>query len=137
MLYEIMKHIRNFFVRGEKIQGEFHIEDGSISLPLLDGQYFLIEGSILNDGVYRYPIDVEVQMLPDETFFGTITPLAPPQDFISLCNEIEEYNNKVPASVYTSESFGGYSYQKATDKDGNVAGWQSAYKKRLDVYRKI
>lgn len=133
MLYEIMKHIRNFFVRGEKIQGEFHIEDGTISLPLLDGQYFLIEGSILNDGVYKYP----ASELTDETFVGVITPLAPPQDFIALCNEINEYNSKSPESAYASESFGGYSYTRATDNDGNVAGWQSAYKKRLDVYRKI
>lgn len=133
MLYEIMKHIRNFFVRGEKIQGEIHIEDGTISLPLLDGQYFLIEGSILNDGVYQYP----ASELTDETFVGVITPLAPPADFISLCNEIKEYNSKSPESAFTSESFGGYSYTRATDKDGNVAGWQSAYKKRLDVYRKI
>lgn len=133
MLYDVMRHIRNFFVKGEKIRGDFHVEGGTISLPLLDGQYFLLEGSVLNDGVYRNP----AVGMTDEDFCGVVTPLAPPQDFISLCNEIEEYNSKVPATAFTSESFGGYSYQRATDKEGNIAGWQSAYKKRLDVYRKL
>lgn len=132
MLYEVMKHIRNFFDVDRK-SGEYVVKDGTISLPLLDGQYFLIEGSILNDGVYQYP----AENLKDETFTGTITYLALPSGFVELVNEITEYNKKVPASAYVSESFGGYSYTRNTDKEGNLQGWQSAYKKRLDVYRKI
>lgn len=126
-------HIRNFFPTGKKLNGEFHIEDGTINLPLLEGQYFLIEGSVLNDGVYQYP----TTELKDESFDGVITPLAPPSHFIALCNEIKEYNDKNKASAYVSESFGNYSYTKATDSNGNIQSWQSAYKKRLDVYRKL
>lgn len=133
MLYEVMRHIRNYFLTGTRIAGEFHIEDGSINLPLIDGQYFLVEGSILNDGVYKYPTNE----MKDETFSGYIVPLAVPQDFVNLCTEIDEFNKKNKPGQYISESFAGYSYSKATDRNGNVASWETVFKKRLDVYRKI
>lgn len=133
MLYEVMRHIRNFFPTGKKINGKFNIKDGSINLPLLDNQYFLIEGSVLNDGVYKYPTD----SLVDETFDGVITPLAVPKSFVDLCEEIKAYNDNNPVGAYTSESFGGYSYTKATDSNGNVASWKNAFSTRLEGYRKL
>ena len=70
-----MNHIHNFFpVKGAAITGKITIgewifdthtdvtadakdlrySDTAIRLPLQDGQYYLISGSIFNDGVYQY-----------------------------------------------------------------------------------
>lgn len=134
MLYSVCKYIKNFFVSSIK-SGVYTIEDGTIDLPLIDGQYFLIEGSVLNDGVYQYP----VTGLRDEAFNGTIVGMSIPQEFLDLVKEIEAYNEKSSqdSGLYVSESFGGYSYTKATDSNGNVASWKSAFANRLNLWRKL
>lgn len=132
MLYEIMMYIRNFFPTNNKITGRIVIEDGIAGFPFVEGQYYLIEGSMFNDGVYKHPA-----VLKDETFNGTVTALALPPAFVSLVEEIEAYVKKHPAGEYTSESFGNYSYTKATDSNGNIKGWKSAFKSRLDAWRKL
>lgn len=133
MLYEVMKHIRNFFPACQGKKSEYVIENGAISLQLLNGQYFLIEGSIMNDGVYQYPCNG----LTDETFVGIVTPLAIPKDFLQLVEEIEAYNAKNEQSAYVSESFGGYTYTKAQGRNGNIASWKDVFAGRLNTWRKI
>lgn len=141
MLFEIMKHIRNFFaVEGAEKYGVFTIEDGIISLPFLfEGQYFLIEGSVFNDGVWKYG-----ERLQDETFRGVITPLAPPLEFLKLVDEIEAWrtaNAEELTSPYQSESFGGYTYTKASVTIGSGVSrgytWKDAFASRLSAWRKI
>lgn len=136
MLTELCAELRNYFVR-EVYRGNFTIKDGSIA-PLnflQDGQYFTIVGSVFNDGVYKYPTDV----LIDETFDGTIRTMAVPPAVIALAEEIKAYNESDVAkpSAYTSESFGGYTYTKATDKNGVVASWKTVFASRLNKWRKI
>lgn len=132
MLYEVMRHCRNFFPK-ERREGTFEIKDGIFSLPFVyEGQYFLIEGSVLNDGLYQYP----ATDLVDEKFDGCVTALAIPKPFISLVNDIKEFCDKNPEGAYQSESFGGYSYTRAT-VDGKVAGWQEVFSGRLSDWRKI
>ena len=96
--------------------GTFTIVDGSIeSLPfLIEGQYFRVVGSALNDGVYQYP----AEDMTDETFTGAIWAMFVPLDVIRLAERIEEYNEQVAHLIaaqrekagITSESFGGSSY---------------------------
>ena len=136
MLTELCKELRNYFVK-EVYRGVFTIKNGSI-VPLdflQDGQYFTIVGSVFNDGVHKYPTDV----LIDETFDGTIRTMAVPPAFIALSEEIKVYKESEPAkpSAYTSESFGGYTYTKATDKNGVPASWEKVFADRLNEYRKI
>lgn len=136
MLYEIMREVRNFFAAPNGYrEGTFTISGGAISLPfLVSGEYFLVEGSALNDGVHSYP----AADLRDETFTGVITELRPPADFLQLVSEIEEYQTKSgTAAPYQSESFGGYSYTKATNKNGDAAGWRDVFRSRLNVWRKV
>ena len=141
MLFEVMLYCRNFFpVPGGCKSGNYTISDGCISLDFLqEGQYFLVEGSVFNDGVYQYPS----YAMFDETFEGTITPLAVPKAFLSLVKEIEAWNGKYGKtenlSPYISESFGGYSYSKATSSQGNAANatWQDTFKTRLKIWRCI
>lgn len=137
MLGEVLAHLRNYFAV-EILCDTFTIENGSISLPILqNGQYFRIIGSVFNDGVYQYP----ASGLTDETFTGAIWALAIPRAVIALSEEINEWQEKngaASSSPYQSESFGGYSYSKATDgATGGALTWQTAFRGRLNQWRKI
>ena len=139
MLEQVLMNIRRWFpVEGGIYSGTFTIKDGGITLPFLaNGQYFRICGSLFNDGLHQYPADD----LTDETFNGTIWALAIPKAVIELADEIgkwQEKNGESASSPFSSESFGGYSYSKATDAEtGGAVTWQSAFKKQLSAWRKI
>lgn len=132
MLLEVMQHVKNYFRKGEGKSGRYVIENGHIDLPfLLPGQYYMLDGSVFNDGVYLHPAE-----LKDEVFYGTITPLAIPQSFLLLVEEIEDYQSKNAPTPYQSESFGGYSYSMATNENGKLYSWKDAFGTRLNPYRK-
>lgn len=136
MLDEILAEIRNYFIVNVH-SGKFEVIGGNLSpLDFLkDGQYFKIHGSIFNDGVYRYP----ESGLVDETFSGEIWALAVPPTLIALVADIEEYEKKAKENVspFASESFGGYSYTKATDGNGSPLTWKTVFAKKLNRWRKI
>ena len=90
MVSKIMKYCNNYFaVPGAQKTGTFTITEGALTLPFVTkGQFFRVVGSLFNDGVYKYSDALE---LVDETFTGTIYPLAPPPDFLDLCRMIAEY----------------------------------------------
>ena len=142
MLTELCQELRNWFER-EKYFGTFTIENGQINVPdgsLQSGQYFRIVGSVFNDGVHQYGTDE----LRDEVFEGAIWSMAVPPAVIDLSERISEWVTKYGDSVsspYSSESFGGYSYQKANVGQGNAASsnptWQSTFANELNRYRKI
>lgn len=136
MLDEILAEIRNYFV-AKVHSGDFEVIGGRLSpLDFLqNGQYFRIVGSVMNDGVYRYPCST----LTDETFSGEIWALAVPPTLIALVADIEEYEKKAKETLspYNSESFGGYSYTKATDGNGSPLSWEKVFARRLNKWRKI
>ena len=139
MLEKVLMNIRNWFtVEGGIHSGTFSIKDGGITLPFLaGGQYFRICGSVFNDGLHQYP----AADLVDEEFSGAIWALAIPPAVVDLADEISEWqtkNGETSTSPYQSESFGGYSYSKATDAEtGGAVTWQSAFKRQLSEWRKI
>ena len=139
MLEQVLMHLKNWFlVPGGIHEGTYTIEDGGITLPFLaNGQYFRICGSVFNDGLHQYP----VSDLKSETFEGTVWALAVPQAVIDLASEIEAWqkkNGEASVSPYQAESFGGYSYSKATDSaSGGAVTWQSAFRSRLNAWRKL
>ena len=139
MLEQVLMHLKNWFlVPGGIHEGTYTIEDGGIALPFLaNGQYFRICGSVFNDGLHQYPSGD----LKTETFDGAVWALAVPQAVIDLAFEIEEWETKngdASVSPYQSESFGGYSYSKATDSaSGGAVTWQSAFRSRLSAWRKL
>ena len=138
MLTEICAELRNWFVvpNGVHIQ-TYTISGGSIEpLDFLqEGQCFRIIGSVFNDGVHQYP----AAGLADEVFHGAVWAMAVPPTLIALSAEIEEYNKSDAGkpSPFTSESFGGYAYTKATDANGAPIGWQKAFASRLNQWRKL
>ena len=147
MLSELCQEIRNWFDRNQpKIREEFEIQDGRITNEsftdiIQDGQYFRIIGSVFNDGVHKYDNSLS---LIDESFDGTIWLMAVPPAVISLSNEIDSWIAKYGEGVnspYSSESFGGYSYTKAT-RTGSGSGttnptWQSVFASKLNLWRKV
>ena len=139
MLEQVLMHLKNWFlVPGGIHEGTYTIEDGGIALPFLaNGQYFRIFGSVFNDGLHQYP-DSDLKA---ETFDGTVWALAVPQAVIELAAEIEAWetkNGEASVSPYQSESFGGYSYSKATDSaSGGAVTWQSAFRSRMNAWRKL
>ena len=139
MLEQVLMHLKNWFlVPGGIHEGTYTIEDGGITLPFLaNGQYFRIFGSVFNDGLHQYP----ASDLKAETFDGSVWALAVPKAVIDLAAEIEAWEKKngdASVSPYQSESFGGYSYSKATDSaTGGAVTWQSAFRGRLNAWRKL
>ena len=140
MLEQICAFIHNYFV-GDRYSGTFSITDGTLTIDgLVDGQYFRICGSKMNDGVYQYP---EIN-LTDETFDGVIWEMRPPKSFLALVSEISDWQTKygtAAAGPYQSESFNGYSYSKgtATDASGKSVPvtWQTTFGSRLNQWRKL
>jgi hypothetical protein len=140
MIEKICAYIHNYFAYG-RYSGTFTIENGSIALPfLVDGQYFRICGSRLNDGVYQYPTDA----LADETFDGVIWEMRVPRAFLDLVTEIEAWQEKYGAATagpYQSESFNGYSYNKGTASDASGRSvpitWQTTFGSYLNQWRKL
>lgn len=139
MLEAVLIHLKNWFVvPGGVYEGTYTIKNSTLELPFLqEGQYYRICGSVFNDGLHK---DCDT-CLQDETFTGTIWALAIPKAVIVLALQIEEWqrkNGETVASPFTSESFGGYSYTKATDSaTGAVATWETVFRPQLNPYRKL
>lgn len=138
MLEQVLAHLNNWFLVPDGVhEGTYTIADGGITLPFLqDGQYFRIIGSVFNDGLHQYP----ASDLTAETFDGAVWALAIPKAVFSLAEEIaawQEKNGDAVTSPYTSESFGGYSYTKASNEStGAALTWQDVFSSRLNAYKK-
>lgn len=134
MLENVLAYLHDDFARQTLPDQEWTITDGTMDVPgALPGQYVRIIGSVLNDGVYQYPLTG----LTDETFTGTVKLLAIKKAVLEMVPEIEVWCKKNQPTALTSESFGGYSYNRATDANGVPAGWQKVFGPRLAPYRKM
>ena len=149
MLQQVCEYIHNYFIQSCH-EGSYTIASGMISLPLLDGQKFLIQGSVLNDGMYTYhdtgiknDDNTEAAGLHDETWTGTISALAVPPAVIALSGEIKTWvdnNGEAVNSPYQSENvIGVYSYTKADGGSGagGSVTWGDVYKNQLNRWRKV
>ena len=144
MLTELCQELRNWFDL-ERHFGEFEISGGVLTAPFLAAnQYYRIVGSVFNDGVHKYGDQTDT--LTDETFNGAVWALGIPKAVIDLAAEIAAWVAKyggaegVATSPFASESFGGYSYSKATFSSSGGSGaatWQTVFKSRLNMWRKI
>ena len=143
-LNELCQELKNYFDKAQpKFFGEITIQDKAITneqflAAIKPNQYFRIVGSIFNDGVYCFNDKLELE---DETFNGAIWLMAVPKSVLVLEKEIEDWQSKYGdalQSPYQSESFGGYSYSKASGKNGGGAvSWQDAFASKLNLYRRI
>ena len=143
MLETVLMYLNNWFAV-DRYDDTYTIEDGKLTLPFLaNGQYFRIVGSLLNDGVYKYAdgaaLDesgIEITLI-DETFDGSVWALAIPKAMLSTVEEITAWTAKNgDGGPYTSESFGGYSYSKATNSKGLAVGWRDVFAAQLSPWKK-
>ena len=146
MLEEVLRYLNNRFdidckgvPYGSK-SGTFTIVNGTLDVDgLLDGQYFWVEGSRLNDGLHLNP----ATDMTDETFDGRVVFLVVPRSVEDLASEIKQWNEDNAAAVnspYHSESFGGYSYTREGSSSGAetpLAAWQAHFGARLRPHRKL
>lgn len=147
-LTEICANIKNYFLRSDSDvkRGTFDVRAGTAPLDsLLEGQYFRIVGSVLNDGVWQNTA-ADLANLRPETFTGQIWAMSVPRDFEDLCNDINAWREKnegadtANMSPFSSESFGGYSYSKGgsgSSGGGSAVTWQAQFRARLNTYRRI
>lgn len=136
MLEKIIAYLNNDFrvSDDEPETHEWEIVGGTLTVPdVREGQYVRIFGSLFNDGVRKYPLTG----LTDETFTGCVIPLAIPRVILTLAEEIETWSEKNQPTAFTSESFGGYTYSKATKANGTAAGWREVFADDLKPYKKM
>lgn len=142
MIGQVCAECKNYFIQKDVDihASNYTVTNGQIGpVPFLkDGQYYRIVGSTLNDGVYKHGTDDTD--LAEEEFFGAVWAMRVPRDFVALCEEIQEWeskNGEALSGPYSSESFGGYSYSKATGSDGGAYTWRDQFKIRLNAYRRL
>ena len=144
MLEEVLRAINNRFDRDSGgayygvAEGVFTVSGGTREIDgMLAGQSFWVEGSVLNDGLHEYP----PEGMADETFDGRVIALRIPRAVVELAGEIEDWCGEHAAEIsspYQSESFGGYSYSKASGGSGApLAAWMEQFGGKLAPYRKI
>lgn len=135
MLEQTLAYLNNWFLAGV-YENKYIIKDGVIALPFLQsGQYFRIIGSVFNDGLHQYQSDY----LFDEEFDGAVWALAVPKAVIDIAAEMELWQAKNGAAAsgpYQSESFGGYSYSKASGSSGGTMTVFDVFASRLSAYKK-
>lgn len=138
---------KNYFLKNGYADvhgGVFTIEDGKISGAegyLIEGQYFAIRGSKLNDGVYLNTPE-GLDCLLDETFKGAIWDMSVPPAFLEFCESAEAFKDKynelgLNYSGFQSESFGGYSYSLPASAPDFMVQWQDRLNKAYRRWRKL
>lgn len=140
-LSRICARLKNHFLR-DKYNGTFTLVSGTAPLTaLLDGQFFTIVGSALNDGVFQNTAE-SLSKLKPETFTGHIWTMSVPVDFLELVEDIDKLNAKVEElglqdKGYASESFGGYSYSLNGSAPAYMQEWAKRINSGLSVYQKM
>ena len=147
MLTELCQELRNWFDLDRK-SGTFTISGGVLAVDFLQtNQYYRIKGSVFNDGVHKYG-DAQ-DTLTNEVFTGEVWALGIPKAVIDLAADIAAWKAKYETASsqamtpFQSESFGGYSYTKASTSAaaGSAAstptGWKAVYASALNRWRKI
>ena len=126
----------NKYVNQIKV-GKFTIEGGKIAPSdfLKEEDYYRIIGSKHNDGLYQYPNSD----LTDEMFDGAVWVMRVPPALVTLAQQYKEELEKESGkpSAYISESFGGYSYTKATNSKGVPLNWEHLHADELNQWRII
>lgn len=125
----------NFFDGADDpVAGAFVFEPDTIPAGVVKGQYFLVCGSIFNDGVHK----AGENDLTAETFNGSVQPMRVPPAFVELAQKITDYDAKLPSGgLYVSQSFNGWSGTMATGSDGLPVDGVAHYRREINQWRKL
>lgn len=133
--------LKNHFLY-KKYEGTFTLVSGIAPLDsLLDGQYFVIVNSVLNNGVFQNTAESLAKLRP-ETFTGRIWSMSVPVDFEELIADSNAFEEKVQElgvadKGFSSESFGGYSYSLPSSAPAYLTEWAKRLDRGFSIYRKI
>lgn len=139
---QVMRSVRNYFESGYRATA-YKISGGAIAPDdlLREGMYIAITGSFYNDGVWKIgegmKLEADGAVPKDENFYGRVYFLAPPADFLTLCESIAEFAKNTPVNGLQSESFGAYSMSRASGKSGGILTWEDAFANELSAYRNM
>lgn len=137
MLNQVLNETNKFFVVTCE-RGIFNVVADGIEGDFVDeylvGQYVSIDGTKLNDGVYKVLGVTSTKLTLDATLLSEsatidLYGLAIPRAFIELVDSIAAYVAKTQDGL-SSESQGGRS---VSFKDGS--SWKDVFKSRLNAYR--
>jgi len=143
MLTEICAYLHNYFDY-ERHSGEISIVSGEIfcngeKITLEEGQYFALFRS-------RIPLGVFNVVPADKNFVGSVWLMDVPKAILDADTWAKEWMVKNGGatseanSVFQSESFGGYSYNKGTNTSGKggMSVFDNAqFARMLNPYRKL
>ena len=142
MIGEILKYINKWFVDTLESSTEYTIVtdgvEGTFNESYVVGQYISIDGSKVNDGVYKLTAVSTVKLTVADTLIAEDTDnyidiwgLAIPSEIINLDVKITAYDALASQGV-VSESQG----SRSVSYDGN-SSWQNAFKSTLSRYKSI
>lgn len=140
----LMQECNNYFYKTYE-HSTFAIQDGIINSTgkYLVGQYIKIEGSILNDGVYKIESmnnnKINITELSNEVFEGCIYGLSVPKGFIELSTKIKQFIDDPKAKItnLTSESFNNYSYSRGSKQNGANITWNDIFIDDIRSYKSL
>lgn len=135
---DVMREVRNAFQRSV-LRGDFAVEDGALrGHPyLLPGDWVALGGSRYSDGIHQLGEGLALPGARDERFTGAVWLLAPPADFLRLCEEIRLWEEEHPPVAERSERFGAFSVSRAVDAMGLPVDWRAVFAARLLPWRKM
>lgn len=144
MLSEVLQSINNYFVDDFCDLEEIETDGVIVDKPsiFIAGQYVLVLGSKMSDGVYtvldvignKILLDNDVDFLNENTDDMVLCSLSIPKTVLKIVDEIEAYNLKVLDGI-KSESLGDYSVTYAGGSDNDMS-WLTVFRKKLQPYKK-
>ena len=156
MLNEVLEYLNNYFFKYTLgVKNYSYSKDVTFTTNTLTatdfsdtfvvGEYILIEGTRLNDGVYKISaidgtsitIDatLDITIVAEAEVSTTLTKCYIPKDLVALIAEIKTYNTNTTDGI-ASESQGNRSVTYTTSGSDGASGWQGAIASRLSKYRK-
>lgn len=157
MLNEVLEYLNNYFYKYTLGVANYTftkdvtfttntLTASDFSDTFVAGEYIKIEGTRLNDGVYKISavdattitVDgtLDIAIESEAEVETTLTKCYIPKDLISLIAEIKTYNTNTTDGI-VSERQGERSVTYGTSSSGGSTGWQNAFASRLSKYRKL
>lgn len=146
MIEQVLRSLNDFFIRtvvaGSKVETDgITVSDGT---KFVAGQYILVIGSVLNNGVLKVKTVTGNKIATDETLYPEtnairVCGMAVPRGLLDIITEITEYNAANPRGI-SQESLGDYSVTYSSGASGggsNDLSWYGIFKSRLAAYKKV
>jgi len=146
MINEVLKYLNRYYKTTDEYSLDvvYTAEDtltADFTDTFLASEYFLIEGTRLNDGVFKVitnnttslTIDttIDLKVITEPIIASTLTRLEIPRDLLALIAEIDTFNTNAVYGI-TSESQGNRSISYKED-----SSWQGVFSNRLLKYKRL